>query len=149
MRVWKMRLCCVLWLYEDIETWCSISKFSPGRGAHWKLGPNVPSSPFHLDTPWFLKAGTGWERGGAIAPPTGVLGSPAALRKDSPSPPPSLVLELCLQAGWTQSGNDKGWRVLSKGLWLSHCHLPGPLESSQGWDRVPCPASHTFVSWCL
>ena len=51
-------------------------------GTYWKLGPNVPSSPFHLDTPDFLRSGLDEKEEGGTVLPTGVLGSLAALGED-------------------------------------------------------------------
>ena len=111
-------------------------------GTYWKLGPNVPSSPFHLDTPDFLRSGLDEKEEGGTVLPTGVLGSLAALGEDR-LPHPLIGLRALPTGRRTQSGNNKGWRILwRKGALATHCHPLSPLKTWQGWDRVACPVSH-------
>lgn len=107
--------------------------------------------PFLPGHPWFLKARTGWEKGQRDCTRNiGVLGSLLS---------PTLqsligLLELCLQAGQTQSGNNKGWGapchplVPQRGLCLPCCHPLSPLER-WGWARAPFPMPHTSAYWYL
>lgn len=62
---------------------------------------------------------------------------------------PSLVLELCLQAGGLKVVTIKGEESYGeRGLWLPTVIL-SPLKTWQGWDRVACPVSHFWVLVCV
>lgn len=112
------------------------------------IGSLDPRFPLPLST-WIptasIRPGRDEEEDGATV--SLIAGYLAALvllpRTGHPAPAPSLL------AGWTQSGNNEGWGVPWRGLWRSHCHPLGPLETGQSWDKVSSPPSPTFASWCL
>jgi len=75
----------------------------------------------------------------------GVLGSLAPLGKDRP-PHLHPLIGLTLPTGRrTQNGNNKGWRILRRELWLPHCHPLGPLEPLQGGQSTMPRITHLCV----
>lgn len=82
--------------------------------------------------PDFLRPGLDEKEEGGTAPPTAAYSTALLFLARTGLPQPIGLVELGPQAGWTQSGNNKGWGVPRRGLRLPRCHPLGPLELRAG-----------------